>query len=218
MSILSFVIPCFRSEMTIEKVYNEIVEVVSERDEFDYEIIAVNDCSPDGVLNVLKRIALSDYKFKVIDLSKNFGKHGAMMAGYAQARGKYIVNLDDDYQCPLNELWRLVDAVDQEGYDCATARYEKKQESFWKRLGSKVNALMVKTLLDAPDGIELENFSVMKKFIRDEIMQYKNPYPYMAGLILRTTHRVKIVPMKERLRADERKTGFTFGKSIALGC
>jgi undecaprenyl-phosphate 4-deoxy-4-formamido-L-arabinose transferase len=216
MKLLSFVIPCYRSESTIEKVYHEIVEVVAERREFDYEIIAINDFSPDNVLRVLKKIGATDKKFKVIDLAKNFGKHGAMMAGYAQAKGDYIVNLDDDYQCPVNELWKLIDAIEKEGYDCATAKYERKIESSWKRLGSSVNKAMVRMMLNPPTGIELENFSVFKRFIKDEVLQYHNPYPYVAGLVLQATHRIKMIPMKERNRADDNRTGFTLVKSVAL--
>ena len=216
MKLLSFVIPCYRSEKTIEKVYREIVEVVAQREYYDYEIIAVNDCSPDNVLCVLKEIASRDKQFKVIDLARNFGKHGAVMAGYAQTKGDIIVNLDDDYQCPVNELWKLVDALELEGYDCASAQYEKKEEAFWKILGSKINAGMVRSMLCPPAGIELENFSVFKRFVRDEIIQYHNPYPYIAGLVLRTTHSIKMVPMKERSRADTNKTGFTLIKSFSL--
>jgi len=214
--LLSFVIPCYRSEKTIEKVYQEIISVLSERPEYDYEIIAVNDCSPDNVLTVLQSIADYDRRFKVIDLAKNFGKHSAMMAGYSYVNGDIIVNLDDDYQCPLYDLWKLIDPLINEGYDCATAYYEKKQEAFWKRLGSAVNSVMVHSMLNQPDGIELENFSVIKRFICDEIVKYHNPYPYVAGLILRTTHNVKIVPMQERERGDDKATGFTFKKSFSL--
>lgn len=216
MILLSFVIPCYRSELTIERVYQEIKDVVSERDNFDYEIIAVNDCSPDGVLGILKKIAELDKKMKVIDLAKNFGKHSAVMAGYEFARGDYIVNLDDDYQCPVNELWKLVDPLIEENYDCAVALYEKKQEKLWKRVGSAVNAAMVRVMLEQPQEITFDNFYVFKRFIRDEILRYKNPYPYISGLILRSTHNIKIVPMQERERGDGNETGFTFRKSVNL--
>lgn len=215
-NLLSFVIPCYRSENTIKDVYEEIVNAVSQRPEYDYEIIAINDCSPDGVLSRLKEIAEADQKFKVIDLAKNFGKHGAMMAGLSRVKGEYIINLDDDYQCPVYELWNLLDPIINGGYDCATAHYEKKQEAKWKRLGSKANAGMVRMMLEQPKEIELENFLAFKRFVCDELLRYGNPYPFLAGLILRTTHRIKLVPMKERERGDGAPTGFTFKKSFSL--
>ena len=88
MSLLSFVIPCYGSENTINAVIDEILSVVSQKQEYDYEIIAVNDQSPDNVINVLKLIAAKNKKVKVIDLAKNFGKHSAVMAGFSQVKGE----------------------------------------------------------------------------------------------------------------------------------
>ena len=215
-TLMSFVIPCYRSELTIEKVYDEIVSVVAERSEYDYEIIAVNDHSPDGVFQVLRKLAEKDDKFRVLDLAKNFGKHCALMAGMSNVKGDLVVILDDDFQCPVNELWKMVDAIVIEGYDCATAKYEKKKESIWKRFGASVNAKIIKWLLDPPEGIEMENYAVFKRFVCDEIAKYPNPYPYIGGLIMRSTHNIKMIPMKERARGDERATGFTFKKSLSL--
>ena len=215
-NLLSFVIPCYRSEETIEAVYEEIVSVMALRPEYDYEIIAVNDGSPDGVLDVLRGLAGKDRKVKVVDLAKNFGKHSAMMAGLSYVRGEFVVNLDDDGQCPVQELWKLMDAVTLEGYDCATAVYGEKKEALWKRLGSRVNATMVNLMIEPPKGITVENFFVIKRFVCDEILQYPNPYPYVTGLLMRATHRIKMIPMEERERADGKATGFTFRKSFAL--
>lgn len=216
MVLLSFVIPCYRSEKTIEKVYQEIRETVAERQDYDYEIIAVNDCSPDNVLAVLTKIAAEDEKFKVIDLAKNFGKHSAVMAGYGFVTGDLVVNLDDDYQCPVNELWRLVDPLIDEGYDCATALYKEKKESLWKRIGSIVNTVMVQTMLEHPKGLKFDNFYAFKGFICDEILRYHNPYPFVSGLILRATNKIIMVPMEDRDRADGNSTGFTLKKSLDL--
>lgn len=215
-NLLSFVIPCYRSEKTIQMVYDEIVRVMAERPEYDYEIIAVNDYSPDGVLHELKRLASEDSRFRVVDLAKNFGKHSAMMAGYSFVRGEYIVNLDDDFQCPVYELWRLMDALTVEDYDCATAVYKVKKEAAWKRFGSKVNLFMVNMLINPPKGIALENFFVMKRYVCDNMIEYHNPYPYIGGLLLRATHRIKMIEMEQRERGDGNKTGFTFKKSLSL--
>ncbi len=215
-NLLSFVIPCYRSEETIEKVCAEIAETMALRPEYDYEIIAVNDCSPDGVLEVLRRLAAADRRIRVVDLAKNFGKHSAMMAGFGYVRGAYVVNLDDDCQCPVGELWRLMDAVILEGCDCATAVYPRKKEAAWKKLGSQVNARMVNWLIEPPKGVNVENFHVIRRYVCDEMLRYPNPYPYVSGLLMRATHRIKMIPMEERERGDGKATGFTFKKSFSL--
>lgn len=216
MTLLSFVIPCYRSEKTIEKVIDEIIATVSQRQGYDYEVIAVNDCSPDGVYEVLKRIAASNKRVKVINFTKNMGKHAAVLAGYAVARGDYIVNLDDDYQCPVYELWSLLEPVERDECDYVSAKYEAKKESWLKRAGSKVNAWMSQVMIGKPRGMAIENFSILKRFVAKEIVNYKNPYPYLEGLLLRVTSRIKSVPMKERERGDDNPSGFTLSKSISL--
>lgn len=104
---LSFVIPCYRSENTIETVVQEICDTVATRSGIDYEIVLVNDCSPDGVWLVIKRLAANDNHIKGICLAKNFGQHCALMAGYGQATGDYVISLDDDGQTPASESFKL---------------------------------------------------------------------------------------------------------------
>lgn len=111
--LLSFVIPCYRSEETIEKVIEEIIETVKERKEYSYEIICVNDCSPDHVYAILQRLAENNREIKVINFAKNMGKHAALLAGYAVVQGEIVVSLDDDYQCPVYELWKLIDVLER---------------------------------------------------------------------------------------------------------
>lgn len=216
MILLSFVIPCYRSENTIKKVVDEIIKLVSERVEYDYEIIAVNDCSPDNVYTVLKSLAESNKRIRVVNLARNMGKHSAVMAGYSFVKGDYIVNLDDDYQSPVYELWKLMAPIQSNECDVATAAYYQKKEKYLKRLGSDLNLWMTKVLLDKPEDIRMENFSVMRRFVCDEILRYKNPYPYLEGLIFRVTKNVKAVPMEQRERADENLSGFTLKKSLSL--
>lgn len=215
-NLLSFVIPCYRSEKTINIVINEIIATVSQKPEFDYEIITVNDSSPDGVYEVLKKLAVKNHRVKVINFSKNMGKHAAVLAGYAVARGEYIVDLDDDYQSPVYELWKLLKPVQDDECDYATAKYYEKKESAFRRLGSSLNLLMSSIMLDKPNNLRFENFSILKYFVCKEMIKYKNPYPYIEGLVLRITNRVKTVEMEQRDRGDNNKTGFTLIKSVSL--
>ena len=213
-TLLSFVIPCYGSELTIEKVIDEITETVLQREDYDHEIICVNDCSPDNVIKVLKRIASGNKNVKVIDLAKNSGKHAALMAGYAEVSGEFVINLDDDGQCPIDKLWELLSPLGN-GYDAVYARYPKKKQSAVKNFGSKVNSLMAKYIINKPKDLYISNFSAYKRFLVNEMILYKNPYPYTTGLVLRATSKVTNVNMEER----ERSAGeghFTFKKSLSL--
>ncbi len=212
--IISIVIPCYRSEKTVSSVIDEIVLQMKARPECDFEIIAVNDQSPDHVLDVLRDYADKRPYLKVIDLAKNMGKHAALMAGYAHSNGDVVVNLDDDGQCPIDRLWDLLQPLEQE-FDVAFAAYPQKKESSFKQFGSKVNDLMARMLIGKPKGLQISNFCAMKRFVVDEILHYHNPYPYIDGLILRTTNKIANIAMEERSRTVG-TSGYTLRKSLAL--
>lgn len=216
-TLLSFVIPCYRSELTIQKVIDEIESTVKQREnDYNYEIICVNDYSPDNVLAVLKKIASENDRVKVLDFAKNMGKHAALMAGFSFCHGDYIITVDDDFQCPVYDVWKLLEPVENDECDFCTAKYPEKKETLFRRFGSHVNAWMSTILLDRPKSIRFENFSCIKRFVIDEIVKYDKPFPYIDGLIYRTTHRIKMVSMDERNRADNLGTGFSFGKCLSL--
>ena len=214
--LLSFIIPCYRSENTINLVVSEIIETVREKPQYDYEIICVNDFSPDDLYKNLKELSSSNPNIKIINFAKNMGKHAAILAGYHYAKGKIIINLDDDFQCPINELWRLIAPLEQEDYDISTAKYLLKKQSIWKKIGSYFYYLTTSFIYNKPKSLRFENFSAMKRFVMSEIINYKNPYPNLDGLVFRITHNISQVEMHLRDRADNNVTGFTFFRNISL--
>jgi undecaprenyl-phosphate 4-deoxy-4-formamido-L-arabinose transferase len=212
---ISFIIPCYASEGSVALVMDEIRQTIAQREEYDYEIVAVNDFSPDHVLDVLKEEAYKDNRIKVIDLAKNGGRHNALICGCHYTTGDYIVFIDDDQQCPMDRFWDLLAPLECADYDVAIAKYPKKKQSVFKNFGSKVNDSVANWLLGKDKDLKFSNFSVMRCFVKDEVIRYKNPYPYLSGLILRATNRVTNVEMEER----ERTIGsghYNFKKSFSL--
>lgn len=218
--LISFVIPCYKSEGSVGLVIDEIEEAMALRPDFDYEIIAVNDCSPDGTLDVIRARSESDDHVTAIDLAKNGGRHAALMCGCHYAQGDFVVFSDDDQQCPMDRLWDLLapiinDESEGGGYDVSIARYPKKTQSAWKNLGSKFNDMISTWLLNKDPELKFSNFAAMKRFVRDEVIRYTNPYPYLSGLMVSSTKRVCNVDMEER----ERTIGsgnYSFKKSVSL--
>lgn len=211
---LSFVIPCYRSEHTLEAVCAELTEKMKERPEYYYEIILVNDCSPDHVFSVMEQLTAVDSHIKAVELAKNMGKHSALMAGFAISTGDYVICLDDDGQCPVDQLWALLAPLHQ-GADVSMAQYGKKKQSWFKNFGSGMNAWMMTAMLGKPRELQFANFAAMKRFVIDEILRYNHPYTYLNGLILRTTKNIVNVPMEERARTQG-TSGYTFSKSLKL--
>ena len=213
--IISFAIPCYRSENTIGAVIDEIKETVSKvSDEYDYEIVTVVDGSPDNVFDVLKEIAANDSKVKVINLSKNYGQASAKIAALRHCTGEYVMILDDDGQCPVDKTIELIEPL-KHGYDVSIADYPQKKQSWFKNFGSKINTYTSRIMLDVPKDFHSTNFYAIKKFVIDQIVLYKNPYPYLDGLISQATKSIAYVPMEERERMSG-TTGYTFKKLLAL--
>lgn len=212
--IISFIIPCYGSEETVELVINEINEIVNKNENYDYEVIAVNDSSPDNIWEVLKQIAKKNKKVKLINLAKNMNRPGALMAGMGKATGDYIVLMDDDGQCPMENLWKLLKPL-EEGHDVSIAKYPSYKQTKFKGLGTFINRKMTEIVMEKPKGLSFTNFSALKKYIVDEILKYKNPYPYLTGLLLRTTSDIVNVEMEERDRIQGNTT-FTFKKMLNL--
>ena len=214
MKKISFVIPCYRSEHTIQIVVSEIVDAMAQLTEFDYEIILISDASPDNVYQVICDLAEKNKRIIGIELSRNFGQHSALMAGYAHVTGDIVVSLDDDGQTPVDEVYKLINKI-QDGYDVVFAAYPIIQQSFWRILGSKINEKMTEILLKKPKGLKLNSYFAVKRYIIEEMIGYKNPYPYIAGLVLRSTKSITNVPVKQRKRI-EGNSGYTFTKLVSM--
>ncbi len=214
MTKLSFVIPCYGSEPTIEIVVHEIIETLRQRPEYEYEIILVNDCSPDNVWERIRTLSLNDPHITGVNLAKNFGQAGALMAGYHQCTGDLIISLDDDGQTPACELFSLVDKS-KEGWDVVYASYEHKMHSHFRNFGTWMNEKMTESLIGKPKGLKVTSYFIMQRFIVEEILRYRNAYPYIEGLIFRATKHIANVPVTHHNRIVG-KSGYTLKKLLAL--
>ncbi len=215
MKKVSFVIPCYRSALTIGKVVEEIknsMERLSDR--YSYEVILVNDFPQDDTFEVIKELAEKDDRIMGINLARNFGQHAALMAGFRYCDGDITVCLDDDRQTPADEVGKLLDKL-EEGYDVVYARYCHKQHSAFRNFGSKVNELMTRFMLGKPKDLYISSYFAAKKFVVKEMIKYRNCYPYVIGLVLRTTKNITNVEVNHRER-ELGTSGYTLGKLFGL--
>lgn len=214
MKLVSFVIPCYRSEHTIAGVVEEINRAMAALPQYDHEIVLVNDCSPDGTFAVLERLARQDGRVCAVDLAKNFGQHAAIMAGLSHTRGDFVVCLDDDGQTPADEVGKLLSKL-EEGYDVVYASYEHKQHSVFRNFGSWLNGKMTEIMLGKPRDLSLTSYFAAQRFIIDEMLHYEHCFPYVMGLVLRSTKNICNVSVNHRLR-QEGHSGYNLGKLISL--
>ena len=149
--LISFVIPCYCSAGTIGNVVSEIEDSMPVLVRYTYEIILVNDGSPDdgATWARLCELAQSHAEVRCYDLARNFGQHAALMAGLAHTRGDFVVCLDDDGQTPADEASKLLYALEK-GADVAYARYQTKRHSTFRNFGTAMNEWMAHVMLGKP--------------------------------------------------------------------
>lgn len=214
MKKISFIIPCYASSKVIEFTVDEIKDTMSKNIEYSYEIILVNDCSPDNTFEVIRNICNHSKEIIGINLAKNFGQHSAIMAGFHYASGDIIVCLDDDGQTPANEVFKLIEKIEQ-GYDVVYAKYTQKKHSLFRNLGSKVNFKMAEYLLDKPKELYISSYFAAKRFVIEYMKEYTHSFPYVIGLVLRVTKNITNVTVNHRNR-EVGHSGYTLKKLIAL--
>ena len=214
MKKISICIPCYKSEDTIEKLTREIKSEFNKHKKYDYEIVLVNDGSPDGTFKVISKLAKSDNHIRAYDLSKNFGESSALMAAYSKAKGDYVVRMDDDGEHNPKELFKLINKL-EEGYDYVCAEFKHYHHSLYKRIGSKFNYWFLTKMMDIPDGSIMSSYNICRKYVIDEILKYTNPKPYIDGMVWAITNKIATVPIEHGIRYGG-ESGYDFKKSVAL--
>lgn len=216
--MLSFVIPCYRSEQTLADVVAEIVSTVEADGRYDFEVVLVNDNPPDATWRLIEALA-ADARVRGVCMMRNFGQHAALMAGLREARGDVVVCLDDDGQTPPCETFKLVDALNEPGahVDAVYADYPEahKFASLFRRLGSGLADLMATSLIGKPKGLYMSSFIAVRRRVVDEVVRYEGPYPYVDGLILRSSGTVVNVPTDHRARSCG-SSGYSLKKLVQL--
>ena len=212
--MISFVIPCYRSQATLPSVIREIQETMEGLSQYTYEVVLVNDCSPDDTFETIRELCRENKNITGINLAKNFGQHSALMAGFHQVKGDIIVCLDDDGQTPADEVGKLLEGIEK-GADVVYAKYAHKHHSGFRNWGSHVNELMTRVMLGKPKDLFVSSYFAARRFVVDEMIKYEYPYPYVIGLVLRTTKNIVNVEVNHRDRM-EGTSGYTLGKLLGL--
>jgi len=193
---LSLVIPVYNGSRTIGALVEHTAKIFGST---SFEIVLVNDGSEDDSEMVCAELA---QKFPrtvtFVHLSRNFGEHSAVLAGFTHARGRYIAVLDDDGQNPPEEVVRMLDELKRGKFDVVYGHYIEKKHSWFRNAGSRFNNLIATLMLHKPKDLYLSSFKVMNRFLVNEIIKYRGPYPYTDGLIYRVTRNIGQIPVEHR--------------------
>lgn len=212
---LSVVVPVYRSAAILPLLVEKLGEEMHQAGlSGGFELVLVNDASPDNSAHVIRTLALQYPFVRGISLRRNFGQHNATMAGLNHARGEIVVVMDDDLQHPPEAVPRMIAALEG-GYDVCYTNYLNRQHAAWKKLGSWFNDRMATYLLGKPKGLYLSSFKAIRKDVVAEIIKYDGPYAYVDGLILEVTRAITVVDIEHQAR-HEGEGNYNLRRSLSL--
>ncbi len=209
---VSFVIPLYRSEKTIDKV----IKMIADLGLNDWEAILVNDCSPDNVEKTVEAVK-NEYgvKIKYLRLSKNQGQHQAILLGLNYVEKDYVITIDDDGQNEPVEAIKLLEKLIANDLDIVYGSFSKKNHNFFRNFVSNLNLFISKYTIGNHKQIPLSNVRAMTKDLALTIASNSSVKPYIDGLVFSVTSRIDLAEIghKERL---EGKSGYNFKKLMRL--
>ena len=211
--LVSICIPCYKSADNLPIVVEDIRRVFKERKE-DYQIVLVNDGSPDHTFGVILELCRNDKKITGIDLSRNYGQPSAKLAALKEAKGDVIVFMDDDGQHPADGIFKLVDKLN-EGYDVVYADFRHKQYNLFKQLASNLHNKLAEFMGNKPKGIRRSSFCAWSRTVADALIEYKSPFISIGSYLMRVTNRYANVEIEHHKRLSG-SSGYTFRKLFAM--
>jgi polyisoprenyl-phosphate glycosyltransferase len=207
------VVPVYRSAECLLELATR-VDQACRRLGISHELILVDDCSPDRSWQVIEQLNRAELSVVGVQLRKNVGQDNAIMAGFNTAQGSAMVVMDDDLQHDPDDIGPLLREL-REGYDVVYAKYRHTHQKTWKNLGSWFNGKVAEIVLGKPPHIYLSPYKVIAAEVVAEIIRYRGPYPYVDGLIFRTTSNIGQVTVEHHPRFSGQGT-YTLWKSIAV--
>lgn len=194
------VVPVFNSEDLVETTIDGIVDFF-DRSELTFQLVLVNDGSVDGSWEVIRRRAEADERIVAINLLRNYGQHNANLCGFREARGRYVITMDDDGQNPPEEIGKLIATV-REGHDVVFGAFERKQTGLLRRLGSRAIGMVNRRVFNQPSDLVVSNFRIMTGSVARRIAASQSVYPYITGqALLYSASRANVTVRHEPRRA-----------------
>ena len=210
---ISVVVPVYNSAETLRELTERLEKVMKGLVGTGHEIIFVNDGSTDSSWDIISEMALTNDGIIAINLTRNFGQHNALMCGFSQARGKYIITLDDDLQNPPEEIPKLFKEIQTGYYDVVYGIFGIKQHSKFRNLGSEFIQFVYRKTFNI--NVRITSFRIMKRDIVDCILSYEKSFTFIDGLIAWFTTNIGNIYVEHHQRKVG-DSGYSLNKLIFL--
>lgn len=210
---ISIVSPVYGCGASLNTLYSRLEKTLSTITN-DFEIIMVNDASPDDAWDTIKKLAQTDSRVKGINFSRNFGQHKAITAGLDYAQGEWVVVMDCDLQDQPEEIIKLYNKA-QEGYDIVFGKRVQRQDSLFKKISSKLFYMIYDYFTESKIDNSVANFSIISKKVLNSLQAFREQnrmYPLFANWVGFNRIDIEI----EHASREEGKSSYTFSKLINL--
>jgi undecaprenyl-phosphate 4-deoxy-4-formamido-L-arabinose transferase len=209
---ISVVVPVYRSAATLPSLLEQLTAEL-ERIGRPYEVVLVDDGSPDDSWQVLSRLMEQYPACQAIRLTRNFGQHNALMCGFRQARGAYVVTMDDDLQHPPGEIPRLLQTIEATGDDVVYGVPRERGHRVWRNAGSALITRFYRTIFEL--RVTPSAFRIIRRDIVQAILSYDLNYTYVDGLLAWNTRSVGEIDVEHRPRQTGR-SGYSLRRLALL--
>jgi len=210
---ISVVTPVYGHQLNLNELFTRLRDTLIRITE-DFEIIMVNDASPDNAWEVIKNLATKDPRVKGIDLSRNFGQHHAITAGLDCACGEWIVVMDCDLQDKPEEIEKLYQTA-QGGYDIVLGQRTKRKDSFLKKIFSRLFYGVLRYLSDIDHDPSIANFGIYSRKVIDSVILYKEQFRSFGIFVHLVGFRKTCIPVEHAARTVG-KSSYPFRKKWDL--
>lgn len=211
---ISVISPVYGAPTLLHELVRQIEDTVS-RLTTDYEILLVEDHSPDNSREIITDICKNNQKVKGVFLSRNFGQQYALNAGFDLSKGNYVVTLDCDLQNPPAQIKDLYDKI-HEGYDIVYASRQNRPDNFFMTQGSRLFNRLIGFLTDTKQDESLAEFAIYRRKVVDAMAQmgdYRRYYPLMNQWVGFKTAKVLV---NHDERTDGKESSYSMRKRIDL--
>lgn len=211
---VSVVSSIFNTGDIVEEMVRQVTEVVAGITA-DFEIILVDDGSPDGAWPILEELAAGDRRIKAIKLTRNFGQHRALAAGLDACSGEYAVIMDSDLQDRPGEIVRLYNAAVGEGFPVVVARRTGRTDAIYRRLASRLFYWLLRVLSGLKADHTIANFALYHRTVIDEVNKMRENDRFLPMVIYWGGFRTKYIDVPHGSRR-EGGSGYSLGKLLRL--
>lgn len=208
---LSVVIPVYRSEAILPELASRLSQALPALAQ-QYELILVNDCSPDHSWEVICQLQKQFSWIVGVNLMRNYGQHNALLCGLRSAKFDVIVTMDDDLQHPPEEISKILHKL-FEGYDVVYGTPEEEQHGLGRDLASIATKITLRNLIGAEIAGQVSAFRAFRRHVTESFAQYRGSFVSIDVLLTWGTNRFAAVKVRHEMR-KQGASGYTFRKLV----